>query len=220
MVRPGLQPVRHRWFQSVMHARRALVVAAMLAPSTVVAAPKDQPLPGFAGLTYRDVEVHSGCTDTIRVITRTKKVDDHDLVTLLTWPRITGLDFSPDDPKKAKTSMRRFQEWFQKLQKQATRVKDRQAGLAFDEALSAQVRVEALARFVIAEEHLIDLIAGIEVPRHVRKDPEIVDAYCDLLSEHTEALERQVEDVREVCQKLIADEGVGDGWWTAVCATP
>lgn len=204
-----------------MHASRALIVVAVLsAAAPASAAPKDRPLPGFGGLSYREVEVKGGCTDKIRIVRRTKKGDDPELVTLLTWPRIKGLDFSPDDPKKQQVSLRRFQEWFQKLQAQATTVKDRQAKLAFDETLSAQVRVEALARFVTAEAQLIDLIGGIELPRHIRKDPELVDAYCDTLSEHTEALERQIEDVREVCQKLIADERVATGWWTDVCATP
>lgn len=203
-----------------MHARRGLVVAAVLAlaSSPVVAAPKDQPLPGFNGLSYRDVEVRGGCTDSVRVVKRTKKVDDPELVTLLTWPRITGLDFSPDNDARMKTSLKRFQEWFQKLQKQATKVKDRQAAIARDATRPPVARVEAVARLVLAEEQVVDLLLGIEVPRHLRKDPEMVDTYCDVLSENTEPIEAEIEQTRAFCQKLTADNGVGLGWWTTVCA--
>ena len=205
-----------------MRARVALAAAVTLAAAPVSAGPraKERPLPGFAGLTYRDVEVRDGCTSTTRVVRRSKKVDDPELVTLLTWPRIKGLDFSPADPERARTSLARFQEWFQRLQKQSDVVIARQVAIARDASLPATARVEAAARLVVAVEQVADLVGGIPVPGHLRKDPALVEAYCDVLGEHGEPLARRVDELREHCRLLVDAVAAGPGWWTPVCAGP
>src|SRR5689334_21791815 len=105
-----------------MHARRALVVVAVsLLAADAAADSKDQPLPGFAGLSYRDVVAKHGCTSTQRIIRRTPKADDPELVRLLTWPRITGLKLDPADPKRHRVDMMRFEEWFSGLDAQAAK---------------------------------------------------------------------------------------------------
>jgi hypothetical protein len=206
-----------------MHARSAALVAGFLgaaAAAPAATADKDRPLPGFAGLSYRDVPLAHGCVPQIRVVKRSRKVDDPELVTLLTWPRLTGLDFDPDDPVRQRTSLRRFQEWFQRLSAQARKVGERQAAIVRDGARPAVTRVEEAARLALAQQQMASLIGSLAVPPSVRKHPEAADAYCDLLFEYVEPLEQQAAQTRERCRQLAADAGVGAGWWDAVCAGP
>lgn len=207
-----------------MHAR-ALVVATLMvgaaslarAPSTA-AADKDRPLPGFAGLTYRDVALKHGCVEHVRVVKRTRKVDDPELVALLTYPRVTGLDFDPDDPVKQRTSTRRLQEWLQRITDQARKVRDRQGAIIADKTRPALARVEAAARLVQAQQQMVELLAGIEVPPSVRKLPEAEEAFCDAMDAQIQPVERMADEVRTYCRQLVVDTKVGTGWWTDVCA--
>ena len=185
--------------------------------------PQPRPLPGFTGLVYRDLTLRDGCVKQTRVVRKLRTGDDAALVTLLTYPRLTGLDFSPDDSARRTASLRRFEAWFRGLVDQGRKVTERQLVFARDPGRTAAARVEAVARLIVVQEQMVALIQGIDVPATLRKSAygaEAVDAFCDKMLEQAEPLAARVTELRGLCQKLIADEQVGTGWWTPVCARP
>lgn len=207
---------------TVAAAAAALALAAA-SPATASAdrraAPPtgERPLPGFVGLTYREVATPHGCLEKVRVVRRVRKGDDADLAKLLTWPALGALAFDPADGARTRDSLRRFQDWFQGLVKHAARVERRQAAIAGDAARAPVVRVEAAARLAVAQQQLVMLFQGIEVPVHLRGEREMAEAFCDSLAEQATPLERKVRDAVDHCRKLIVQHAVPPGWWNDVC---
>ncbi len=204
-----------------MHARWAVgLVASLIAVAPAAAAPKDKRLPGFTGLVYRDVAMPHACVKHARVVRQSRKGDDAALVALLTWPRITGLDFPPDDDARRSASMQRFEAWVKALMDQAQKTRDRQLAVARDPARTPVQRVEAVARMVVAQAQVVELFQSIDVPPSIRAMPDAQDAFCDALADKAAPLAGEVTQVRGYCAKVIRDGKIGPGWWTAVCALP
>lgn len=190
---------------------RALVIAVTLSSCSQAVAPTYRPLPGFGGLAFRDVEVPGACTSSIREIRQAHAGDDPDVVTLLTWPRLTGLDGT-------ETSQERLERWLERLLGWNALIARRWEVIAVDRARPPVERVEALARIVIAFEQVADLVVAIEVPRVFRSDRAVVAAFCSALTKNSAVVERAADEVRTKCTELIDRLDVGAGWWTEVCA--
>lgn len=209
-----------------MHAPWAVaLVATLIVSAPAAAAPKaakakERPLPGFPGLVYRDLTLPDACTKQGRAIRQVKKGADAALVKLLTWPRITGLDFPPDDEPRRSASMARFEAWYQGLSDLARQVADRQGAVARDPARTPVARVEAMARLAVAEQQLVDLIGSVDVPRSIRAVPDAGDMFCDRMFEQSEPLQLQLDQIRGACRQLIVAGNVGEGWWTEACRMP
>lgn len=203
-----------------MRVHRAVVAALLLVAAPAAAGPKERPLPGFTGLTYREVDVRDGCIPRIRVIHRSRKGDDPELVRLLTWPRLVGLDFAPEMPARQQANMKRFEAWLRALTDQGTKVTDRQLAIVRDTTRPPAERVAAAARLALAQEQVTILIGGLDIPPAVRKVEDAASAYCDALKTQVEPLQAQVDEIRGACQRLIVDNQVAAGWWTDVCQPP
>lgn len=203
-----------------MRVHRAVVAALLFVAAPAAAGPKERPLPGFTGLTYRDVDVPDGCVPRIRVIHRSRKGDDPELVRLLTWPRLVGLDFPPEDPARQQASMKRFSAWLRRLTDQGKKVTDRQIAIMRDTTRAPAERVAAVARLALAQEQVTNLIGGLDIPPAVRKVEDAASAYCDALQTQVEPLRAEVDEIRGACRRLIVDTQVAAGWWTDVCQPP
>lgn len=215
------------------HALLALTLALAAAPAVAVAQPaaapapapaaargKTTPVPGAPGLTQRDVPIRNACATSFRVIKRVRAGDDPALVAALTHVRLTGLDLAPDDPARARESLKRFQTWLDLARKRAdAAVKVQTAAFTADGA-TARTRVEAAARVALVHDQLARLLGAVEIPANIRGMPEAVTVYCDTLAEQIEPLRARADEARGACAKAMIDGAVGPGWWSAVCVVP
>ncbi|WP_428267477.1 tetratricopeptide repeat protein [Haliangium sp.] len=113
----------------------------------------------------------------------------------VTFPK--GLDFDPRNKKKAKKSLQRFMEWFNKKNKLAVK-----ASKDFNEVREitgggAHYAIAAAARMGQITQNFSDALFTAEIPADVRSGQyaeDKVDAYCDELTTRAEPLEgRSVE---------------------------
>ena len=149
-----------------------------------------------------------------------KRGDDPALVKALTWRRITGLDFDPDNQVHATASMKKFDTWFRGVTDAFTAAVKIQTAIVFDKAATPQARLEATARYVMLQDQVASLLRNVEIPSNIRTNPEAVTAFCDAMDEKVVPIEASAKQGREACAKVIADGKLAAGWWSEFCVVP
>jgi hypothetical protein len=201
-------------------ARAAVVLVAFVAAPRRAAAEAPKPLPGTVGLVQKEDALRNACVPTFRVIKKVKRGDDAALVAALTYPRIGGLDFDPARPARQKASLKKFEQWYQGLDRRFRDARTVQEKLVTADGATGQAKVEGVARVVLLTEQAAMLVDAVEIPASVRKQPEAADVFCDMLHERAEPLRASAEEARVACRRMIGDASLPLGWWSEVCAMP
>jgi hypothetical protein len=197
--------------------RGALQVFLSLAALTSAAAAGPALVPGTVGLTQKEVPLRNACTKTFTQIKKAKRGDDAAFAAALTHPRITGLDFDPGHKARAEASKKRFEKWLTDLQGKMEVVQKAQQAVFLDAASTPQMKAEAAARIALMIDQGALVIASSEIPPNIRKIPDAVDAYCDMLDDRVEPMRAKAQEARDACNKVITDGKLTDGWFIVVC---
>ncbi|HVV83245.1 MAG TPA: tetratricopeptide repeat protein [Kofleriaceae bacterium] len=122
-----------------------------------------------------------------------------------------GLDFDPSHPAVAKRSTARFSSWLadkRRLGEKATAAYQRLVTDVKDPATS----IAAAARAGQVSEAFADALLSAELPAPIRGSKDLVDAYCDALTEAAEPLEQHAIDGFAACLQTSSALGWAPPW--------
>jgi tetratricopeptide (TPR) repeat protein len=120
----------------------------------------------------------------------------------------TGLDFSENNPSKAKKSMKRFEEWVLSKSKAGEAARTRYEQLIFGPVKDPRNAIASAARVGQISQNFSDALFTAEIPNDVRTGPyadDAVAAYCDALTEKADPLEAKSIESFGACLKVSTD---------------
>ncbi len=142
----------------------------------------------------------------------TKADVDYELFLSYKFP--AALDFSQENPGKAKKSMKRFEEWITNKSKAGETARKKFENLIFDVKDPANA-IAAAARIGQIQQNFSDALFTAEIPNDVRTGQfadEAVEIYCDTLMEKAEPLEAKSLEAFGACLKVSTDLGWFSEW--------
>lgn len=125
-----------------------------------------------------------------------------------------NLDFSQENPSKAKKSLKRFEEWIANKAKSGEAARKKYEVLIF-EIKDAANAIAGAARIGQIQQNFSDALFTAEIPNDVRTGAyadEAVEVYCDTLMEKAEPLEAKSLEAFGACLKVSTDLGWFSEW--------